>query len=200
MARTQIEVDKDYLVRSITAVEEAGPCGGFSELFSKVAEKYNEKAAKAPGSLRAITPAIVGLRIKSWGLKTKTTKGKRGRAAGFGPVSAGKHVRVKRADKFAANPELREALVKLRENTPAKYHPLVDQVGRGSRVAADKLKCLDCSGWQPIEVKNCTIKRCSLFSFRPYQKVTIRASEADTEAAFLEDDKNTEQETEELVG
>ncbi len=33
-------------------------------------------------------------------------------------------------------------------------------------VKAIRAKCLDCSGWQPSEVRQCTIKDCSLWPYR----------------------------------
>lgn len=193
MSRTAIEVDRDYLTRSIKEAEKDGPLKGFSQLFEKVAEIYNGKVAKAPGSIRAITPAIAGLRIKGWGIKTLTQKGKRGRSGGFGTGPKG--VRVKKGEKFASNPEIVEALKKLKESTPAKYHPLVDQVANGSRKAADKLKCLACSCYQPIEVKNCPVKACALWPFRSKQLTTSVQNVTIGET----DDTGPEDESEELV-
>ena len=34
---------------------------------------------------------------------------------------------------------------------------------------AIKAKCLDCTCWQPVEVKSCTATTCPLWSYRPYQ-------------------------------
>lgn len=34
------------------------------------------------------------------------------------------------------------------------------------RAAAIRLKCLDCSGWNIVEVKQCVIKDCPLYPFR----------------------------------
>ena len=34
---------------------------------------------------------------------------------------------------------------------------------------AIKAKCLDCSAYQRLEVKNCTVTLCPLYKYRPYQ-------------------------------
>ena len=57
----------------------------------------------------------------------------------------------------------------LRQTTPARYGDLVGRVERGSLKAAVKLKCLDCSNWQPQEVRLCTMTDCPLHGVRPYQ-------------------------------
>lgn len=51
-----------------------------------------------------------------------------------------------------------------------KYKSLVDRAREGSLTAAIKLKCLDCSCWQPDEIRHCPCVECSLFPLRPYQK------------------------------
>ncbi len=38
-----------------------------------------------------------------------------------------------------------------------------------SKVAAIKVKCLDCCGWQKEEVRNCQVPACPLYPYRPYQ-------------------------------
>lgn len=39
-----------------------------------------------------------------------------------------------------------------------------------SRAAAVHAKCLECCGWQRVEVANCTVQGCPLWRYRPYQK------------------------------
>lgn len=39
----------------------------------------------------------------------------------------------------------------------------------GSKAAAVKAKCLDCTGDQRLEVKNCDSVTCPLWSVRPFQ-------------------------------
>lgn len=42
-----------------------------------------------------------------------------------------------------------------------------------SKARALKAKCLDCCAFDKIEVKNCIVKTCPLWFFRPYQQKVI---------------------------
>jgi hypothetical protein len=63
----------------------------------------------------------------------------------------------------------RTPLPVLRADVPARFHRLVDRVENGSLRAALDLKCLECSAWQPVEVRLCPIEACPLHHRRPYQ-------------------------------
>lgn len=39
-----------------------------------------------------------------------------------------------------------------------------------SKAAAIKAKCLDCCCFNKDEVRNCSVKKCPLWVYRPYQK------------------------------
>lgn len=39
-----------------------------------------------------------------------------------------------------------------------------------SKASAVKAKCLDCCCYSRDEVRNCTVKKCPLWLYRPYQK------------------------------
>ena len=58
----------------------------------------------------------------------------------------------------------------IRASVPEQYQKLVEKVEKGSRNAAIKLRCLDCSNWQKKEITLCTVKECGLYPFRPYQR------------------------------
>jgi hypothetical protein len=47
--------------------------------------------------------------------------------------------------------------------------PMIDKAEAGSVPAAIKLACLDCSGWQRQEVRDCVIVGCPLYPHRPFQ-------------------------------
>ncbi len=64
--------------------------------------------------------------------------------------------------------------------------PLVDQVEKGSLRAAIKLNCLECSAYQPGEIKLCVVTACAMFPHRPYQG---NVQESDT-AVEQEADEN----------
>lgn len=46
---------------------------------------------------------------------------------------------------------------------------VVNKTIGGSMRNAVKLKCLDCTNIQPIEIKNCSCMECPLWAFRPYK-------------------------------
>lgn len=39
-----------------------------------------------------------------------------------------------------------------------------------SKAAALKAKCMDCSGYQRVEITECTVYACPLYPYRPFQK------------------------------
>jgi len=55
--------------------------------------------------------------------------------------------------------------------TPIKYRGQIERAMRkeGSPRQAIKAKCLDCSGFNRVEVANCTVILCPLHPWRPYQ-------------------------------
>lgn len=50
--------------------------------------------------------------------------------------------------------------------------------GKPSRTRAIKAKCLDCSGWQVAEIRDCTSVTCPLWRVRPYQDGRSRKMQA----------------------
>jgi hypothetical protein len=57
-------------------------------------------------------------------------------------------------------------LAVLRSQTPARFRRLVDRAEAGSVRAALRLKCLECSAWQPAEVRLCAVTACPLHHLR----------------------------------
>ena len=55
----------------------------------------------------------------------------------------------------------------MRATYPVTLLPLIDRMEKGSLKAATTLKCLECSGFQRAEVRNCACPGCSLYPFRP---------------------------------
>lgn len=50
--------------------------------------------------------------------------------------------------------------------------------GKPSKALAVKAKCLDCSGWQVAEIRDCTNVTCPLWRVRPYQDGRSRKMQA----------------------
>jgi hypothetical protein len=175
MARTAVKVDRIKLVSAINEVEKNGPFRTRTKLYDRAAREYNSSVSDT--SLE-ITPSIVMLRIKEFNLTVKTPIGQRGRRSGVkmtdehkALLAAGRKNRVKggRKAKFEKNPQIRAALVDLKEKTPESYVSLVEKIAAGSMRAAVRLNCLQCSNYQRVEIKECNCTGCPMFAFRPYQ-------------------------------
>lgn len=173
MAKTETPVGRAALVAAIQFCETNGPFANRSLLYSCVATQYNH--AEQPR--KHITPSIVLLRIRDWGLTVKTPMGKRGRAKGAilspehkAAMLAGRGQRTPKSERFASDPKISAALSALAQRTPERFKGLVDDIRNGSRNAAVKLHCLECSGYQTSEVADCVCVACPLWAFRPYQK------------------------------
>ena len=60
---------------------------------------------------------------------------------------------------------------------PKLYRSTYDKAKTGkSRAAAIKAKCLDCCGYQKVEVRRCPAKECPLWPYRPYQQRSTKKS------------------------
>lgn len=70
-----VEVDKKIFLQCVEDAESNGARSNRNDLYAAVSELYNE-TENVPAN---ITPSVVLLRIKEWGVKVKTPIGKRGR-------------------------------------------------------------------------------------------------------------------------
>lgn len=173
MAKTETPVDRAALLAAIAVCETNGPFANRSMLYGCVAVQYNH--VEQPR--KPITPSIVLLRIRDWHLAVKTPIGKRGRAKGStmspehkAAMLAGRGQRTPKSERFASDPAIVASLNSLAQRTPERFRGLVDDIRNGSRNAAVKLHCLECSGYQTSEVTDCVCVACPLWAFRPYQK------------------------------
>ena len=110
-----------------------------------------------------LTAQVAALRWRAWGLEDnlKTPKGQKGGfAKGVRPAS------VKHKRKRNVPADLRKLLISIHGEKRSK---LIDRALAGSLKAAVKLKCLDCSCFQPKEITLCQIRGCPLWTFRAYQ-------------------------------
>ena len=177
MSRRTVVVDKKKLQTAINEAEANGPLKNLSVLYEKAADIYNGMA-KTP---ETVTVAVVGLRIKEFKLKYITVKGKKGRRKGFGGGHSGP--RTTKAEKIKASPDAQKALKALKDNIDdERFIPIIEKIEAGSRAAAVKMKCIECMGCQPSEVKKCTVYHCPLYLFRPYKE-----SEPETEELAIEE-------------
>ncbi len=163
MARTKLEINKDEFQKVVTDLEAAQTFENPSVLWKAVEATEWAKGLKP----RALTAAVAYVRAKELGIVIKTLPGKRGNPGGGGLVGGAPRVRVPRSTKMKA---FGETFAKMRKETPERFRPLVDKAEKtGSMKACIKLKCLECSAWQPSEVRQCVIIDCPLYPIRPFQ-------------------------------
>lgn len=83
-------------------------------------------------------------------------------------LARGKQELSKRIDLFM---KTQAKYVGIFRNVPKPYRKLwLDAFeGKLSGVRLQKLKCLDCSGWDRNEVRDCTVRTCPLWAKRPYK-------------------------------
>jgi hypothetical protein len=190
--KPSIAVDQKKLLLVIQEIESSGPLANRSALFNEVAAKYNAS------EFVKVTPAVVGLRVKQWGVKLVTPLGKKGRGKGVpmtdahkAAMLAGRGQRKSKSEKFSSNPEIVSFFSELKARTPERFHNLVESAQNGSRTAASKLHCLECSGYDNKNVtdlvRHCPCNgadgasACPLWAFRPYQIGTAEVEEIETE-------------------
>lgn len=173
MARTKLEINKGEFQKVVSDLEASQTFANPSLLWKAVEESAWAKSLQP----RPLTAAVAYVRAKELGIVIKTQPGKRGNPGG-GPVGNGApRVRVPRSTKMKA---FAETFAKMRKDTPTRFLPLVDRAEKtGSMKTCIKLKCLECSAWQPTEVRHCVIVDCPLYPLRPFQGKGKDALEAD---------------------
>ena len=172
------KVDLPLLKRLIKEVEGNGALANQSLLYKGVASRYNNvlrditlgtsNERLVGGIFLPITPAIVCLRIKEYGIQIKTKPGTRGRKKGSKSIrSDGTPVkRVKRSEKFANDPLIVQSLQEVRKEFSEKSK-WVDKLEGGSIIHGIKLHCFGCSGFDSVESRHCQALKCPLFCTLP---------------------------------
>jgi hypothetical protein len=185
MSRVALIVDRDRLVRAISAVEAAGPLSNMSALWVAAAAKYNDGHTG-----QCISPSVVYLRATEWKLEFVTKAGRRGRSGPMTPehkaaMLGARGAKVSRRDKLSKNPLTPIVVSNMKRYAPSRLHVLVDQVGHGSMKAAIKLMCCGCMGYEDMSasIRDCTSHGCPLYLLRPFQKAT------DTEETLVKTDE-----------
>jgi hypothetical protein len=153
--RKKLSLTREELQSVVNELEEKQTFASLAMLWKAVGDTEWAKTLEP----RALTPQVAMLRAKELGVTTKTQAGRIG--AGRVAPASGERRKV-------SLPVLVEQ-VATRE-TPEKYHDLLRRAQAGSRKAALKLKCLECSNWQRSEIAFCPILGCALWQFRPYQR------------------------------
>lgn len=66
-------------------------------------------------------------------------------------------------------PDRQQAIAERLAQVPTKYRKLYLRAVEGNRPAAVRSQCLECCGWQKLEVRSCTDLGCPLYVVRPYR-------------------------------
>jgi hypothetical protein len=156
--RQAIEVTPAELQEQINKLESNTPDGNHfpnrSALWSAL-EATEWAKTRRPRPLSGQVAMVLANKFK---LTIKTPLGKRG--GGSVPINTGsKTRRVISLD----------VLTPVKKVVPQKYQKLVNSMAKGSKKAAIKLVCLQCSNWQPNEVRHCPVTNCVTYPIRPFQ-------------------------------
>jgi ribosomal protein L44E len=155
MGRTKLEINKVEFQKVVTDLEAKQTFDNPSALWKAVEVSDWAKGLKP----RPLTAAVAYVRAKELGIVIKTQPGK---LMGGGVP----RVHVPRSKKMKA---FAESFAKMRKGFPFRFHPIIDKAEKGSAKACVKLKCLECSAFQPSEVRQCVITDCPLYPLRPFQ-------------------------------
>jgi hypothetical protein len=173
--KAKLEVNKAEFQEVVNDLEGKQTFANPSHLWKAVEETEWAKNHKP----RRLTVSICRQRTKQLGLVMKTVASKRAHGEMTperkAAMLAARKNRKSRAEKMKA---FGQTFTELRREAPSRFLPLVDQAEKGSLRAALKLKCLDCTCYQPTEIKECPLTCCSLYPHRPYQK-SLETEEAE---------------------
>lgn len=161
--RKPIDVSPKEFQDEVSKLELCNSFTNRSELWKALEETFFAKSTRPRPLLRATAHQLA----KKFQTVIKTPVGKRGREKGSKvPEGFGGGHRKARTINL-------EVLNALSSVTPPEQRSvigkLLEKAAKGNAKACIKLKCLDCTNWQKLEIKNCDIKECSLHNIRPYK-------------------------------
>lgn len=155
--RKPIEINREEFQVVIRELEEKNVFPNRSALWA-VLEHTEWARTRSP---RPLTAQVAMMKAEEFGLEIKTEKGKRGRTKGEKPpASSG------RRKKSFSLPML-ESGVPVEERE--KLAKTLEKAANGSLKARIKLNCLNCTNWQPVEVRMCEARNCPMWDVRPYK-------------------------------
>jgi hypothetical protein len=161
MPKATIQVDKQKLTDLINLLEKQETFTNRSALFQKVSEKYS-----AENGIQ-VSPSVIYLRVKQFSIPLKTEKSK------FDPSRFREKLNNIAVGDDTITPKAKQTTSDLLEYADTKekekYLKVAKSTLRGSRKSCIRMMCLQCSNWQPKEIKNCPCVGCAIYLFRPYQ-------------------------------
>lgn len=166
MAKQKLELNKKEFQAIVDKLEKDNTFESPSHLWIAVENTDWAKKQKP----RPLTAAVAYQRYKAMGIVIKTKAGKRGRKAGQGMPAGSRKTKGGRAEKMKFyEPSFDGMRISLPLVMEKRFAGTVEKAKKGSLKAAITLKCLDCTCYQPVEVKKCTVNDCALYPHRPWK-------------------------------
>lgn len=162
--RKPIVINKAEFQQVVSQLESEQKFENRTQLWAAV-ELTSWAKAQQP---RPLTGQVAMLKAKELDITIQTPVGKRGREKGCGPIPGGGRKRKEIPEK-----SMEKILGGMPKKDKEKYSKTIERYKNGSLKAAVKLKCLDCSNWQPGEVAQCQVEDCFLYSHRPYKRPSV---------------------------
>lgn len=161
--RKKLEIDKVVFQRIVNELEAKQEFVNPSALWVAVCETDWAKGLDP----RPLTPAVAYMRAHQLNIVTKTKSGKRGGTMTeerIAKMREGRGTRRPRSEKMQFFASTFEAM---RSSYPSQYLPLIAKAEKGSLRAAITLNCIECSGFNRAEARQCEITSCALYPHHP---------------------------------
>lgn len=161
--RPSIIVSKEDLQKQIDLAEENNTFKSMGELAKFIeATEWAKTRLNSANNIQPLRLAVILNKIREWGLTTKTTVGKK-----IAPKAV--TTTVVKMDDFVSSEESVKTV-------PEKYKKLAIKA-LTSKVAAIKLNCIQCSGYDRKSVAKCLVKNCALWNHRPFKSSKVSDEE-----------------------
>lgn len=164
-----IAVNKTELEREIQVLES-------TQVFARQGDLWDALAATQWAISNKYSRSLVMGRAIKFGIPIKT-KNARGNHLGGGDALAKWRAenqtagtRVPRSEKIAESQDGQDWVNAMRQDQSLSRHKhVVDKAADGSLMAVIAAVCLGCACGNHEEIRNCEIKRCGAWFYRPYQ-------------------------------
>lgn len=164
-------VELQWLIKELEQLQPEGKFPNRSALWAAI-ENFPWSKDRKP---RPLTGQVAMTIAKKFNIAINTPVGKRGRQKGCTtiPNAGNKRKTISPEAEVALRGAFPLGMVTGYggdRDKPFKSLPkIVENTIKGKLRAAVKLKCLECTNIQPVEIRNCTCIECPLWSFRPYK-------------------------------
>lgn len=153
--RPSIIISKEDLQKQIDLAEENNVFKSMGELAKFIeGTEWAKTRLNSANNIQPLKLAVILNKIREWEIVTKTVPGRKI------PSKVVTTTTVKIDDFLPAEESVK--------SVPEKYRKLAVKA-LTSKVAAIKLNCIQCSGYDRKSVANCNVKNCALWNHRPFK-------------------------------